>query len=264
MTTPSPLDTRAIIDSIREEAVTVLIGAPTFLRPLLQRAEPDDLRSLELVVTGAEKLPDDLRLGFLERFHIRILQGYGLTETSPVSNVNQPDPAVTTATADEQLGNRVGHGRPPPSRDDGARRRPRERALSSRTARRGSSACAARTSSRITSGRIPPAARRSASGWFVTWDLARVDEDGFVSVEGRLARFSKVGGEMVPHGTVEAKIAELFGVDPGEAQSVVVVGVPDAAKGEALVALCDDRPSCGRGSPASFRRRGSPTSGFRG
>jgi acyl-[acyl-carrier-protein]-phospholipid O-acyltransferase / long-chain-fatty-acid--[acyl-carrier-protein] ligase len=71
----------------------------------------------------------------------------------------------------------------------------------------------------------------------VTWDLARVDEDGFVIVEGRLARFSKIGGEMVPHGTVEHRIAELFGLDPGEAQAVVVTGVPDAAKGEALVAL---------------------------
>jgi acyl-[acyl-carrier-protein]-phospholipid O-acyltransferase/long-chain-fatty-acid--[acyl-carrier-protein] ligase len=64
-----------------------------------------------------------------------------------------------------------------------------------------------------------------------------MDDDGFVSIEGRLARFSKIGGEMVPHGTIEQKIAELFGVDPGEAQSVVVTGVPDESKGEALVVL---------------------------
>jgi len=68
-------------------------------------------------------------------------------------------------------------------------------------------------------------------------DLARIDEDGFVIVDGRLARFSKIGGEMVPHGTIEQKIAELFGIDPGDTQSIVVVGVPDESKGEALVAL---------------------------
>ena len=74
-------------------------------------------------------------------------------------------------------------------------------------------------------------------GWFVTWDLARIDPDGFVSIEGRLARFSKIGGEMVPHGAIEQKIAEACGADPGEAQAVVVTGVPDAAKGEQLVVV---------------------------
>jgi len=74
-------------------------------------------------------------------------------------------------------------------------------------------------------------------GWFVTWDIARVDQDGFVSIEGRLARFSKLGGEMVPHGSIEQRISESLGVDPADAQSVVVTGVPDTAKGELLVVL---------------------------
>ncbi len=236
VTTPSPLDTRAIIDSVREESVTVLIGAPTFLRPLLRRAEPGDLRSLDLVVTGAEKLTEDLRLGFLEKFHIGILQGYGLTETSPVSNVNQPDPPVTTGTADVQIGNRDGTvGRLLPGMsarfidpEGGA-----ELAL-------GETGILCLRGPNIFSHYLGEEPGRGASlrdGWFVTWDLARIDADGFVSIEGRLSRFSKLGGEMVPHGTVEQKIAELFGADPGEAQAVVVVGVPDEAKGESLVAL---------------------------
>jgi acyl-[acyl-carrier-protein]-phospholipid O-acyltransferase/long-chain-fatty-acid--[acyl-carrier-protein] ligase len=74
-------------------------------------------------------------------------------------------------------------------------------------------------------------------GWFATRDLARIDDDGFVSIEGRLARFSKIGGEMVPHGAIEQRIADLFGVDPGEAQAVVVTGIPDEAKGESLVVV---------------------------
>jgi acyl-[acyl-carrier-protein]-phospholipid O-acyltransferase/long-chain-fatty-acid--[acyl-carrier-protein] ligase len=74
-------------------------------------------------------------------------------------------------------------------------------------------------------------------GWFVTWDIARVDDDGFITIEGRLARFSKIGGEMIPHGLVEQGISDAFGVDAGEAPSVVVAGVPDEAKGEALVVI---------------------------
>jgi acyl-[acyl-carrier-protein]-phospholipid O-acyltransferase/long-chain-fatty-acid--[acyl-carrier-protein] ligase len=74
-------------------------------------------------------------------------------------------------------------------------------------------------------------------GWFVTGDLARFDRDGFLYIEGRLSRFSKIGGEMVPHGTVEQKIAEVFAADQSDGYTLVVMGVPDAAKGEALVLL---------------------------
>jgi acyl-[acyl-carrier-protein]-phospholipid O-acyltransferase/long-chain-fatty-acid--[acyl-carrier-protein] ligase len=235
VTSPSPLDTRALVDAVRLERVTVLLGAPTFLRPLLRKAGPGDLRSLDLVVTGAERLPEDLRRRFLEAFHVEILQGYGLTETSPASNLNQPNPPVTTATAEEQVGNRAGTvGRLLPG-------------ISARFVDPDSFADVApgeagvlllkgpNVFSRYLGDAAPGASLRD--GWFVTWDLARMDEDGFVTIEGRLARFSKVGGEMVPHGAVEQGIAELFGIDPGEAQAVVVMGVPDEAKGEALVVL---------------------------
>ncbi len=235
VTSPSPLDTRALVDAVRTEGVTVLLGAPTFLRPVLRKAGPGDLRSLDLVVTGAERLPDDLRLRFLEAYHIEILQGYGLTETSPATNLNQPNPPVTTATAEEQIGNRAGTvGRLLPGisarfvdPDSWADVAPGEAGI---LLLKG-----ANVFSHYLSDASPGASLRD--GWFVTWDLARMDADGFVSIEGRLARFSKIGGEMVPHGAVEQRIAEVFGVDPGEAQSVVVTGVPDEGKGEALVVL---------------------------
>jgi acyl-[acyl-carrier-protein]-phospholipid O-acyltransferase/long-chain-fatty-acid--[acyl-carrier-protein] ligase len=74
-------------------------------------------------------------------------------------------------------------------------------------------------------------------GWFVTGDLGRMDDDGFLFIEGRLSRFSKIGGEMVPHGTVEQKIVQVFGWDEGEGVTVAVMSVPDPTKGEALVLL---------------------------
>ncbi|MGA7725505.1 MAG: AMP-binding protein [Opitutaceae bacterium] len=236
VTTPSPLDTRAMIDAIHEEKVEILLGAPTFIRPMLKKATPEELSSLTLVVTGAEKLQEDLRKGFLEKFHLEILQGYGLTETAPVSNVNVPHPPVTTETADEQLGKKVGSvGRLLPG-------------MSARIVDPETGVEVADGESGVLLLRGPnvfthylnedPKSRTShRDGWFVTWDLARFDDDGFVTVDGRLARFSKLGGEMVPHVTVEQKIAELFGADPSESQGVVVVGVPDRIKGEALVVL---------------------------
>lgn len=235
VTSPSALDTRALIDAIREDGVTVLLGAPTFLRPILKRALPSDLRSLGLVVTGAEKLPEDLRVGFLEKFHLKIYEGYGLTETSPVSNINQPDPPVTTETADVQVGSKVGTvGRLMPGMaarvidlETGAELSPGETGI---LLVRGENIF-----SHYLGDPYPGAALRD--GWFVTWDLAHIDEEGFVSVNGRLARFSKMGGEMVPHGTIEDKIAESFGVDPGDVPAVVVTGVPDEVKGESLVVV---------------------------
>jgi acyl-[acyl-carrier-protein]-phospholipid O-acyltransferase/long-chain-fatty-acid--[acyl-carrier-protein] ligase len=76
-----------------------------------------------------------------------------------------------------------------------------------------------------------------SDGWFVTGDLGRLDEEGFLFIEGRLSRFSKIGGEMIPHGTVEQTIAEVLGLDQSEGPVVAVMGVPDKAKGEALVLL---------------------------
>lgn len=236
VTVPSPLDTRKIIDAIRDEGATVLIGAPTFIRPVLKKALPGELRSLDLVVTGAEKLPEDLYRGFLETFHIEILQGYGLTETTPAANLNQPHPPIVTSTGEHQVGKRFGSvGRMMPGMtariadpDTG-----RELALTD-------TGVVLFRGDNVFQGYLDdPAKTRAAfrDGWFITGDLGRFDQDGFLFIEGRLSRFSKIGGEMVPHGTIEQMIAQAFELDQSEGPSVLVVGVPDVAKGEALVLL---------------------------
>jgi acyl-[acyl-carrier-protein]-phospholipid O-acyltransferase/long-chain-fatty-acid--[acyl-carrier-protein] ligase len=236
VTVPSPLDTRRLVDAIREDGITTLVGAPTFLRPLLKKARPEDLRSLILVVSGAEQLPEDLHRDFLAAFQREIMQGYGLTETAPVTSVNQFDPPVVTSTAGPQSGKKTGSvGRLLPGMtarivdpESGTERPATETGV---VWLRGAN---------VFPGYLDDAERTQAAlrdGWFVTGDLGHFDEDGFLTIEGRLTRFSKIGGEMAPHGTVEAKVAELLRLDPGAGPAVVVVGIPDPAKGEALVLL---------------------------
>src|SRR5207244_1965258 len=74
-------------------------------------------------------------------------------------------------------------------------------------------------------------------GWFKTGDLGRFDEDGFLYIEGRLSRFSKIAGEMVPHETLECKVGEALQIGSHDERAVAIVGVPDSAKGEAIVLL---------------------------
>lgn len=236
VTIPSPLDTRKMAEAICDERASVLVGAPTFIRPLLRKAQPGELRSLDLVVAGAEKLPDELYRAFLETFHIEILQGYGLTETSPVTNVNQPHPPVATRTALPQIGKRLGStGRLLPGMtariidiDTGARL---DAAQPGIVLLRGANVFGGYLGDEEKSRSV------LRDGWFVTGDLGRFDDDGFLFIEGRLSRFSKIGAEMVPHGTVEQKILDAYGWDQMETLLLVVTAVPDPVKGESLVLL---------------------------
>lgn len=236
VTVPSPLETKKVIDAIREEEVSVMVGAPTFLRPILRKAETVDLRSLQVLVSGAEKMPMDLYEGFLEKFYLEIQQGYGMTEASPATNVNQPDPLIPTETAGEQPGKRLGSvGRMMPGMT--------ARVLNPETREPvplGEQGVIAFRGANIFEGYLDDPKKTTEvfhDGWYLTGDLGRFDEDGFLFIEGRLSRFSKIGGEMVPHGTVEQKLVEAFGLDQAEGYAVVVMGVPDPGKGEQLVLL---------------------------
>ena len=236
VTVPSPLDARRIVDAIQDEKVTVMIGAPTFLRPLLRKAQLHELRSLRLVVAGAEKLSPELHRDFLRVFHIDIQEGYGLTETSPVANVTQPDPQITSAGADRQIGKKTGTvGRLMPG-------------MTARIMDPDTGASLPLTSTGIVALRGANVfdgylLNKSASdavlrdGWFVTGDIGRFDDDGFLTIDGRLTRFSKVGGEMIPHGVVEQELVDAFDIDQTEKTVIVVLGVPDSARGEELVIL---------------------------
>ena len=236
VTIPSPLDTRKMAEAIAAERVRVLVGAPTFLRPLLRKAERHELRSLQFMVSGAEKMPIDLHEQIKERFGVMLLQGYGLTETTPVTNVNLPDPERKGHPLEFRHGHRLGSvGRLLPGMT--------ARIIDPETGEDLPLTSAGMLWLRgpnVFGGYLNDEQKTRAAlkdGWFVTGDLGRFDEDGFVYIEGRLARFSKIGGEMVPHGTIEQKIIEVYQIDQNEGPRIVVIGVPDASKGEALVLL---------------------------
>jgi acyl-[acyl-carrier-protein]-phospholipid O-acyltransferase / long-chain-fatty-acid--[acyl-carrier-protein] ligase len=234
---PSPLDTRGIIDAIKEEQATVLVGAPTFLRPFVKRAEPPEVTSLNLVVTGAEKMPEDLYDEFLQKFNIELMQGYGLTETTPAANINQPDPAVPEGWVGEpQEARRLGSvGRMMPGMT--ARILDPETMTEIPDTEQG---VVVYRGGNVFGGYLKNEEKTQEAfhdDWFVTGDLGRFDEDGFLYIEGRLSRFSKIGGEMVPHGTIEQRILQIFKFDQSEGYVVAVMGVPDPGKGEALVLL---------------------------
>ena len=234
---PTPLDTPKLAEVIEKHRAELLISTPTFLRSFLRKAKPEQLRSLKLVVTGAEKLPLDLLADFEAKFGIKICEGFGMTEASPVVAVNLPDSPPSKTNPVGILARRVGSvGRMLP----GISIRIRDPETNADKSLFESGMMWLRGAN-VFAGYLNDEARTAEvlrDGWYKTGDVARLDDDGFLFIEGRLSRFSKIAGEMVPHQTVEQRIKEAWPL-PAEDEShgVVVLGVPDEKKGEALVLL---------------------------
>jgi acyl-[acyl-carrier-protein]-phospholipid O-acyltransferase / long-chain-fatty-acid--[acyl-carrier-protein] ligase len=236
VTYPTPLEAARNAALIERYKVTLLLATPTFLRGYLRKAEPHQLCSLRLVITGAEKLPLDLAKNFEQRFSQRVFEGYGLTETSPVVSVNLPEPRPTKAGEQVQPSSRLGSvGKMAPGIAAEIRDPETNRKLSLHETGmlwlRGSN---------IFEGYLRDSERTAEvlhDGWLKTGDIGRFDEDGFLYIEGRLSRFSKIGGEMVPHEAIEHKIIDLLKLSGKDERSIAIVGVQDEAKGEALVLL---------------------------
>ncbi|HEX8297377.1 MAG TPA: AMP-binding protein [Chthoniobacteraceae bacterium] len=235
VTYPNPLEISKNADLIERYGVTLFCTTPTFLRGYLRKIEPAQMRSLELIVTGAERLPPELAEAFRERFGKEILQGYGLTETAPVAAVNLPEPKASRPGDNVQPSNRLGSvGKLAP----GMAAQIRDPESGARLTLHDTGMLWLRGPN-IFEGYLNDPERSAevlVDRWFKTGDLARFDEDGFCFIEGRLSRFSKIGGEMVPHETVESKIAELLEL-PKDERLIAIAGIPDEAKGEALVLL---------------------------
>ena len=256
---PNPLEAKAIGPLVRSYKLTFLLATPTFLQLYLRGCSPEDFGSLRVVMTGAEKLPDRLATAFEEQFGIRPLEGYGCTECAPVVAVNtydfrsagfrqvgakrgkigHPLPGVSVKIVDPETREPVGIGQPGlmlvsgPNVMLGYLGKPEKTAEVLRAPGRELSQLAAPPRNQPL--RIEDNPRSvSEAKWYNTGDIAAIDEDGFLQITDRLSRFSKIGGEMVPHIKVEEKLHELASATE---QTFVVTGVSDEKKGERLVVL---------------------------
>jgi acyl-[acyl-carrier-protein]-phospholipid O-acyltransferase/long-chain-fatty-acid--[acyl-carrier-protein] ligase len=228
----SPLDAREIGKLCRKHKATILLATPTFLRNYLRRVDKEDFATLDVVVAGAEKLPSDLCDAFEKQFGVRPSEGYGCTELSPLVSVNVP---ASRAPAQDQPVAREGTvGRPIPGvaakitdLDTGAElglEQPGMLWIKGPNVMLGYM------------GHPEKTAHVVQDGWYQTGDVAVLDKDGFIKITGRESRFSKIGGEMVPHIKIEEALNRIVGSGEEEIK-LVVTAVPDAKRGERLVVL---------------------------
>ncbi|HSD51243.1 MAG TPA: AMP-binding protein, partial [Candidatus Methylomirabilis sp.] len=227
---PSPLDVGAIGDLAERFRITFLIATPTFLQLYLRRCNPKQFGSLRLVLTGAEKLPDRLAQAFEDKFGIRPIEGYGTTECAPIIAASGMG---FRAAGFHQVAARRGHvGQPLPGMAirivDPESFEPLPPGIPGMLLVKGSNVM------RGYLGRPDLTAGVMRDGWYVTGDIAVMGEDGFLQITDRLARFSKIGGEMVPHGRLEEALHKAAGMDT---QAFAVTGIPDERKGERLAVL---------------------------
>ncbi len=235
VTYPNPLDVKRIGELISKHEVTLLTATPTFLRGYLRRIEPEQLKSLKYVITGAEKLPQDVANHFEKRFGIKPLEGYGLTETSPASHLSIPsneekEGMVTLKTEKQGTVGMPLVGMAMRLVDP----------MTGVDVPLSSSGCLLLKGANIFNGYLDmPEVNDKIfyDGWFNTGDIGRVDDEGFLKIEGRLSRFSKIAGEMVSHESVEDAISKVLNTDDQEERKFAIVGMPCEKKGEKLILL---------------------------
>ncbi len=229
---PDPTDGKTIGELAQSLKATFMLSTPTFVRGWMRRIEPEQFKTLRLAVVGAERCPPELKTAFKERYGVDLLEGYGCTELCPTVAVNLPEvrrdreveihsrdgsvgralPGLDAFTVDLQSGERL----PPDS--DGL--------------------IVVRSPSRMLGYLDRPDLTEKAfvHGGYNTGDIGRVDADGFIRITGRLARFAKIAGEMIPLDNVEALLSAGLQAQNDTAE-LAVAAVADEARGERLVVL---------------------------
>jgi acyl-[acyl-carrier-protein]-phospholipid O-acyltransferase/long-chain-fatty-acid--[acyl-carrier-protein] ligase len=210
---PSPLHYRTVAELIYGVNATIMFGTDTFLNGYARVAHAYDFRSLRYIIAGAEPVKESTRRTYMEKFGLRIFEGYGVTETAPALALNTP------------MFNRFGTvGRILPGMD--ARLEKVEGVEEGgRLFVRGPNVMLGYLKVENPGVLEPP-----AEGWHDTGDIVTIDAEGFIAIKGRAKRFAKIGGEMISLAAVEALASDLW----PDALSVVVA-VPDVRKGERLV-----------------------------
>ncbi len=227
---PSPLDSKHIAATIRKFRSSFLLATPTFLSSYMRKANMEDFTSLRVVISGAEKLSPKLAEDFQEKFGITPLEGYGATELSPVAAISLPDVEIGNV---RQIGSDSRCvGRPLPgvairimNPESGQAQNPNEPGMIEISG------------PNVMLGYLKQPEKTAEvikNGWYVTGDIGCLNDKGFLQISGRLSRFSKIAGEMIPHGAIE----EVFeqGLATTEIK-IAVTAISDSKKGERLVVL---------------------------
>ncbi|HND52822.1 MAG TPA: AMP-binding protein, partial [Pirellulaceae bacterium] len=229
----NPLDGKQVGKLCKEHGGTVLLSTPTFLRTYLRRCEKEEFATLDVVVAGAEKLPKELCDAFEEKFGVRPAEGYGTTELSPLVSVNVPP---SRSLGSGQIDLKEGTvGRPVPGVS--AKVTDPETGVELPIGQAGMLWIKGPNVMKGYMHREDLTAAAIKDGWYQTGDIAVIDDDGFIKITGRESRFSKIGGEMVPHILIEEHLNRIIGANEEEGLKAVVTAVSDPKKGERLVVV---------------------------
>ena len=231
---PTPLHYRIIPELVYDNNATIIFGTDTFFNGYAKMAHPYDFYSVRLAIVGAEKLKEETIRKYYDLFGLRVMEGYGATETAPIMAVNTP-----------MYFKRGSVGRLLPGIEYKLEKVPGVEEGGKLLVKGGN----------IMAGYLrdsnPGVLEPPKDGWYDTGDIVKIDEEGFVIIQGRAKRFAKIAGEMISLTAVETEINALW---PGKMHAVV--NIPDEKKGEQLV-LFTTEPSIERKAlSAAFKEKG--------
>jgi len=241
----NPTEAETIGKMAAKHHCTLLVATPTFLLLYTRKIAREQFATLCIVIAGAEKLKERIATAFRDKFGLLPFEGYGATELSPVAAVNVPNVEVGGMYQEASKPGSI--GRPIP----GVTMKVVDPDDFGRELNAGDDGMLLVKGPNVMKGYLgkpKQTAEVIRDGWYVTGDVARIDHDGFVTITDRLSRFSKIGGEMVPHLAIEEKIQECLGATE---PVCAVTALPDEAKGEKIVVLLT--PAAG--DPAEVHRK---------
>ena len=220
---PTPLHYRIIPELVYELGATILFGTNTFFKGYARHAHPYDFYSLRYAVAGAEKLRDDTLQLWMEKFGVRILQGYGVTETSPVISVNTPMQCRIGTTGRLMSGMEY-YIKPVKGIEQGGRLVVKGPNVMLGYLLQGQD------------GKIQPPSTEKGPGWYDTGDIATIDTEGFISILGRAKRFAKIGGEMVSLTAIEEIAMQIW-----PEFTHAAINLSDEKKGEKIILVSNNK-----------------------